>query len=145
MTNNSIVVQLHLNVSPARVWSAITNVDEMKQWFFSNIPDFKAEVGFRTQFNVNSGERNFLHQWEVTKVIQEKMVSYTWQYEEYEGLGEVQFELRPIKDGTQLYFTMDGIETFDSIIPEFTRESCLGGWNYFLNGNLKTYIESKYS
>lgn len=34
------------------VWKAITDVNEMRQWFFDNIPEFSPEVGFKTQFNV---------------------------------------------------------------------------------------------
>ena len=116
----------------------------MNQWFFDNIPDFRAEVGFCTQFNVNAGERNFLHQWEVTEVIPEKKLSYSWQYSDYEGLGMVHFEIAPTEEGATLHFEMTGLETFDDSIPEFQRESCLGGWNYFLKGNLKDYLLKKH-
>ncbi len=40
----------------------------MRKWYFENIPAFKPEVGFETQFNVQSEERNFLHKWKVTEV-----------------------------------------------------------------------------
>lgn len=41
----------------------------MKQWFFENIPAFQPEIGFEIRFNVNSGEINFLHVWNITDVI----------------------------------------------------------------------------
>ncbi len=56
-----VVVEQSFNKSADIVWNAITKVDEMVQWFFENIPDFKAEVGFEAKFEVNTGERNFPH------------------------------------------------------------------------------------
>ena len=53
----------------------------MKEWFFGNIPDFKPEVGFKTQFNVNVPRRDFMHLWEVTKVIPNKMIVTNWKFE----------------------------------------------------------------
>jgi hypothetical protein len=47
-----IVVQQSFNVPKAMLWDAITKRDQMIQWFFEDIPEFKAEVGFTTQFNV---------------------------------------------------------------------------------------------
>ena len=41
----------------------------MIKWFFDNIPEFKPEVGFETQFNVNTGERDFHHVWTITEAI----------------------------------------------------------------------------
>jgi hypothetical protein len=64
-----IVVEQNFDRSVSDVWNAITDVGEMRGWFFDNIPDFKAEVGFRTQFLVESTDRSLLHLWEVTEVI----------------------------------------------------------------------------
>jgi hypothetical protein len=33
----------------------------MRQWYFPMLPDFKAEVGFSVEFNVECEGRNFLH------------------------------------------------------------------------------------
>ena len=52
----------------------------MRKWYFENIPSFKPEVGFKTQFNVQSQHRNFLHIWKVTEVVPKKMITYNWKY-----------------------------------------------------------------
>lgn len=52
----------------------------MKQWFFNKIPDFKAEVGFKTKFNVTSESLNFLHLWKLVKVKTFKKIVYIWKY-----------------------------------------------------------------
>ena len=57
-----IVVEELYDASIDRVWAAITEWDQMIQWFFDNIPAFNPRVGFKTKFNVNSVGRNFLHQ-----------------------------------------------------------------------------------
>ncbi len=51
------------------VWAALTEAHRMRLWYFDAIPDFKAKVGFKTQFNVQSGGRDFPHVWRVTEVI----------------------------------------------------------------------------
>ncbi|MHA1916673.1 MAG: SRPBCC family protein, partial [Promethearchaeota archaeon] len=73
-----IIVEQFFNASIESVWNAITNVDQMRQWYFENIPSFKAEVEFETQFNVQSQERNFLHMWKVTEVVPMKKIVYNW-------------------------------------------------------------------
>jgi hypothetical protein len=34
-------------------------------------------------------------------------------------------------------------EDYPSDVPEFKRESCIGGWNYFLGEMLKGFLEKK--
>jgi len=113
----------------------------MKKWYFENIPEFKAEVGFETQFNVLSEERSFLHIWKVTEVIPNKKIVYNWTYEEYDGSADMVFELFDEKGSIKLQIRVIVLEDFPDDIPEFTRESCTGGWEYFIKGRLKEYIE----
>ena len=58
-----VVVEGDIDGSVTRLWHALTDAQVMRQWFFDNIPDFKPEVGFTTEFMVDAGERQFLHQW----------------------------------------------------------------------------------
>ena len=67
-----VVVEQTYNTSINAVWSSITEIDQMRQWYFENIPSFKPEVGFETQFNVENEGRNFLHIWKVTEVVPKK-------------------------------------------------------------------------
>ena len=124
------------------VWKAITQIDLMEQWYFDNIGTFEPQVGFKSSFDVHSGERVFPHRWTVTEVVPGELISYDWAYDGYEGLGNVTFALSEQGDQTVLDFTMIGIETFENQdVPEFTRESCQGGWDYFLKGNLKQFLD----
>ena len=139
--NEPIIVEEIINAPIKTVWNAITQVVLMRQWFFDNIPDFKAEVGFKTQFNVQSESRNFLHLWTVTEVKFLKKIVCNWKYEDYEGDSFVHFELIEEKNSTIIRVKSIVTENFTDDIPEFKPESCRAGWNYFIKQNLKNYLE----
>jgi len=136
-----IIVTQIVEASVETVWNAITEVEQMRQWFFDNIPDFKAEVGFQTTFNVKAPSRDFLHNWTITEVIPQKKLVYNWKYPDFAGDSFVTFELTPHNLGTQLTLTTKVTEDFPQNIPEFKRESCLGGWNYFIKERLVGFLK----
>ncbi|MCE4565689.1 SRPBCC domain-containing protein [Maribellus sp. CM-23] len=113
----------------------------MKQWYFDNIDSFRAEVGAKSRFEVQSGERTFTHLWVVTKVVPFECIQYNWKYAEYPGDSLVTFDLKKDGNETLLVLTATFIEDFPGEIPEFKRESCVAGWQYFIQGRLKTYLE----
>lgn len=140
-TNETIIVEQTFNASIKTVWEAITEVVQMRKWFFENIKSFKPEVGFKTQFNVQSEGRNFKHLWTLTEVEPLKKIVYNWKYEEYPGNSFVHFELFEQNKKTKLRVTSIVTESFPKDIPEFKSESCKKGWNYFIKNNLKKFIE----
>ncbi|MDQ1772915.1 SRPBCC domain-containing protein [Labilibaculum sp. A4] len=138
--NQIIVVEQTFNKPREEVWSAITDPNKMREWFFENIPDFIPEVGFKTRFNVDAGERQFMHIWKITEVIPFEKIVYNWRYENMYGNAFVSFELFDRDIETLLRITNLGLETFPQDIPEFSRESCTDGWEYFINQRLKEYL-----
>ena len=136
-----VVVEQDFSRPVADVWRAITDIDEMRKWFFENIPDFKAVVGFRTQFPVDSGNQIFEHLWTVTEVIPKKKLVYNWNYEGLAGDSNAIFELSGNDQTSQLRLTLEVLQDFSDDIAEFRRESCIGGWNYFIRERLKIYLE----
>lgn len=135
-----IIIEERFNASAETVWNAITRHDHMIQWFFDNIPDFKAEVGFKTRFNIVSGDRNFLHIWKVTEVEPLKKIVYNWTFEGYEGSADLSMELFEENEHTRLVVTDTVLESFPQDIPEFKRESGVAGWQYFINERLKNFL-----
>ena len=129
-SDEPIIVEQTFNTSIDIVWNSITEIDQMRQWFFDNIPSFKPEVGFETQFSVQSQNRNFLHMWKVTEVVPKKMITYNWKYAGYPGDSFVVFELFKQNNLTKLRLTHQVRESFPEDIPEFSRESCVDGWNF---------------
>ena len=136
-----VVVQQTYSATINEVWKALTEVERMRQWYFENIPDFRAEVGFQTQFVVKSEDRDFPHRWRVTAVEPNRKIAYDWQYDGFPGDGFVVFELSEQGSSTALELTMTDRETFPDDIPEFRRENCIAGWDYFLKDRLKKFLE----
>jgi uncharacterized protein YndB with AHSA1/START domain len=136
-----IMVEQTFNESIDTVWNSITMIDQMRQWYFKNIPSFKPEVGFETQFSVQSQGRNFLHMWKVTEVVPKKMIMYNWKYDGYPGDSFVVFELFKQNNLTKLRVTHQVQESFPEDIPEFSRESCIEGWTFFTRKSLKEFFE----
>lgn len=140
-TDKPIVVEQLFDKPTSIVWEAITEVDQMKNWFFENIPDFKPEVGFETEFDVRSEKRVFPHLWRIEKVIPNKLIKYKWKYEGYSGDSFVSFELTDLDQKTLLRVKTEVVKDFSDDIPEFRPESCKAGWEYFIQNNLKNYLD----
>lgn len=144
MKNKHPIIVVQSFDSPIeKVWNAITDVEQMRQWYFDNIPDFKPEVGFETRFIVQSDERNFTHIWRVTEVILLKKIGYTWDFEEYSGQGFSTFDLAEKGGKVNLSLTSHVIRNFPDNIPEFKRESGQAGWEYLIKKSLKEFLENE--
>jgi len=57
-----IIVEQEFDASAERLWSAITDQDQMVQWYFAEITGFKLEVGHKVEFTVSVEDRDFIHQ-----------------------------------------------------------------------------------
>lgn len=143
MTDRSqpVIIEQSFDASTDRMWRAITDRDEMIQWYFEDIPAFSAVVGFETGFNVKAPSRDFYHQWKVTDVIPGKRIAYEWTFKDVEGAGSVVFEVEAKENGALLRLTNTGLDTYPAAYPEFTYESCRDGWRYFIQQRLVRYIK----
>jgi len=135
-----IIVEETYPVTIEKVWAAITELDQMRKWFFENIEDFQPKVDFETTFIIKLEDKTFTHQWKIKEVILHQRISYNWNYEEYDGDGYVVFDLTEKEEGTLLRLTSVVTEDYPSDIPEFKRESGVGGWNYFIKQQLKNFL-----
>jgi uncharacterized protein YndB with AHSA1/START domain len=140
-SDEPVVVVLRFSCPADLVWKAISELARMRSWYFPGIPDFQPRVGFRTGFDVDAGTRIFPHRWEVSEVVPGSRLAYHWTFEGYPGKSTSVFDIAEEGNGSQLTLTCLVDEDFPDGIPEFTRESCLGGWNYLLGESLKRYLE----
>ncbi|MFT5749971.1 MAG: hypothetical protein ACI93S_001244 [Ancylomarina sp.] len=138
---NPVIVEQSFHVSVGKLWNAISELDLMRKWFFENIESFSPEVGFETQFKVQSGERDFMHLWKLTEVVPLEKLVYSWKYEGFKGASIVCFETFISEKGSCLRLTHTVTESFPQSIPEFTRESCLNGWKYFICDRLRSFLD----
>jgi uncharacterized protein YndB with AHSA1/START domain len=142
-SDDPIVVEQTYNAGVDRVWKSITDIDMMRQWYFDNIPDFVPMVGFETNFMIHNEGRDFLHMWNVTEVVPRNKISYDWRFKDYPGQSSSTFELFEKGTSTTLRVTVIVRRDFPDDVPEFRRESCIGGWKYFLGERLKLFLDEK--
>lgn len=141
VSDEPIVVEQAFHKSREDVWSAVTELKQMREWFFDNIEEFEPKVGFKTSFVLQSGERTFTHFWEITEVVPLQKITYNWRYKEYPGDSFVKFELHEKASSTRLRVSTEVILDFPEEIPEFKRESGIQGWNYLIGKQLTAYLE----
>jgi len=135
-----IVVELSVSNNVETIWAALTEPDQMRQWFFEVMPDFKAEVGFVTKFDLSSQDRNFPHVWEVVEAVENEKISVDWTFVGYQGSSNVTFEIIAGNDSNTIRLTAKAIEDFQQDIPEFKRDSAVGGWDYLINEQLNSFL-----
>lgn len=140
-TEPPILIEQDFTVSATRLWSALTEPDEMRQWFFPQMADFKAEEGFYTDFLISNEGRNFTHEWTVVEVIPFEKITVRWQFSEYPGDSHVTFSITKSPMGSQLKLQTTVFEDFPDDVPEFRRESGVGGWKYFIQESLPSYFQ----
>ena len=143
MSFDPVVIEQSFNEPVSTLWTAITDQNEMRQWYFNQIADFQPEVGFETQFEVDCEGQIFRHMWSVTEVEPEKRLSYDWKYDGIPGQSNVVWEISETPDGCHLKLTHSGGETFPQDNPLFSRESGIAGWTYFIQENLPAYFEDR--
>jgi uncharacterized protein YndB with AHSA1/START domain len=136
-----IILEVSFECEASVLWRALTDANEMRQWFFPQIPSFEAVQGFQTVFDVSTGERVFPHRWTLKEVRPENLISYFWEYDNYEGKAIVSFEITESDGKTMLRFESKVLEDFAAKIPEFTYESGVEGWNHFILKQLPQHID----
>jgi len=141
MKNEPFVIERTYNATAAKVWHAITDKNQMKQWYF-DLKEFKPEVGFEFQFYGGTPEKQWLHLCKVTEVIPMKKLTYSWRYDNYEGNSFVTFELFPEENKTRLKLTHSALETFPDI-PELRKENFAEGWTSLIGTSLNEFLEKQ--
>lgn len=139
MDNKPLVIEQEFNAPIALVWRALTENELLQKWYF-NVSNFKPEVGCRFNFEGGEEGKRYTHLCEVLEVVPHKKLKYSWQYEGYEGLSFVTFELTAVDEKTRVKLIHEGLETFT--IPDFSRDKFAGGWKYLIHESLKEYLEN---
>lgn len=136
----AVVIERTFNAPIARVWKALTDVEDMRRWYF-DLKEFKPEVGFEFEFTVEHEGFTYSHLCKITKVIPRKKLAYTWRYEGHEGDSLVTFELFADGEKTRLKLTHVGLETFPKL-PAFARKNYMKGWTEIIGSSLKNFLET---
>jgi uncharacterized protein YndB with AHSA1/START domain len=140
MTNEPFVIERTFQAPVSKVWKAITDKNEMKQWYF-DLKEFKPEVGFEFQFEGGPPDKIYLHLCKVTEVIEGKKITYSWRYDGYEGNSFVTWELFPEGESTRLKLTHAGLDTFPASNPDLAKENFAAGWTDIIGRSLSHYLQ----
>ncbi len=139
-SDDAIVVRHTYDAPAADVWDAITDPARMCRWFFEAIREFRPEPGFETKFDVENDGTVYRHWWNVEEVVPGERIVYRWRYEGVAGDSDVTWELAKTSGGTELTLTHRVREDFPEDDPAFARQSCVGGWEYFLGERLPAFL-----
>lgn len=141
MENDPVIVEGVYNVPVDKVWKALTDNNEIKQWYFQ-LKEFKPEIGFKFEFSGGADDGpQYLHLCKITQLVEGKKIAYTWRYDGLPGNSEVNWELFEQGNKTLLKLTHTALESFAPNGPDFSKTSFNSGWNYFVNDALKKYLE----
>ncbi len=135
----AVVIERTFNAPIAKVWRAITDVDQMRAWYF-DLKEFKPEVGFEFEFSVEHEGMTYHHLCRVTEVVPQKKIAYTWRYKGEPGDSLVTLELFAEDDNTRVKLTHAGIETFPKT-PAYARKNFESGWSAIIGTELKQFVE----
>lgn len=141
MTNNQpFVLERTLDAPVSKVWSAITDITEMRKWYF-DLDGFEPTIGFEFTFRGCGAEgEEYLHLCKVLEVVPGTKISYSWRYDNKPGNSVVTFELAAQGDTTTLRLTHTGLETFDTENPDFAPSSFASGWTEIIGKSLPDYL-----
>ncbi|MGM0636368.1 MAG: SRPBCC family protein [Bacteroidota bacterium] len=130
-------------MSKSELWKLITSLKSMQKWFFENLLTFEAKPGFETRFTVKTPNQSFVHLWKIIEVIPDQKIVYNWKYEGFSGDSEVTFQLSSKNGKTVLTLTHTVLEDFPQATSEFSRESCLAGWQWFIQKSLVEFVKKQ--
>lgn len=114
------------------VWRALTDFEQMKQWYFKELTAFQPEVGFETRVDVQHEGKVYIHYWKVTEAVPNRKIAYRWRYPDVPGDSLVSFELFPEGKKTRLVLTHTGLASFEGEKhPDYAIKNFVGGWTHF--------------
>ncbi len=146
METKPLIVERTYNAAIEKVWKAITDKDQMKEWYFE-LQEFRPEKGFKFSFSGGDDKVQYLHVCEVLEADPPNKLSYSWTYPEHNnGYSVVTFEL--FEEGaqkTRLKLSHEGTESFPKDDPNFALASFTAGWNAIIGESLKKYVEREAS
>ncbi|SRR5579883_857722 len=130
----AIVEEVTIEAAPQCVWDALTQQDEIVQWW-ADKARLKPEVGSLAEFRFKPPAG--VLQFEVAGLEQDKKVHWISRQGPPPWVGtSVTWQLTPVHNGTILVFTHEGFAQADG-----RYEQIHSNWKYFL-GSLKSYLET---
>ncbi|NNM94992.1 MAG: SRPBCC domain-containing protein [Bacteroidia bacterium] len=139
MNSEAVIIEAILAAPVDKVWKAITDERQMRQWYF-NVSAFKPKAGFEFTFEGPVNGKAFTHRCRVTAAEAYKKLAYIWKYEGHSGESLVTFELYPGGNTTRIKLTHSGTESFPEEISNSGREYFVQLWDQLMNKSLPEFL-----
>lgn len=141
--NEPIKIQECFHVSAERIWQAITEKEQMKQWYF-DIPDFELKVDSTFNFYEPGDAKKYHHQCTIKEILLNRKFQHTWTYPDHsKGKSILTWEIFPIGRFTLVTLTHSGIENFSDAGSDFSRENYEEGWHELIGKSLKEFLKQQ--
>jgi uncharacterized protein YndB with AHSA1/START domain len=142
MQNEPFVIERTFNAPAEKVWDAITQKEQMKQWYF-DLAEFRPEVGFEFQFEAGDENKKWLHICRITEVVPGKKLIHSWRYDGQDAETFVTWEIFDEGNKTRLRLTHEGLERIAKYGPAFAKENFAAGWTDIVGRSLKEFVEKE--
>ena len=140
--HDNVTVTQRVSAPVEKVWSAITEKSEMKEWYF-DIPDFELKQHNEFNFFEPGDQQKYHHHGGILEIIPQQKLKHTWSYPEFSKEKTiVKWELEKDGEETLVTLTHKGLENFGHLGNEFQKESFEKGWKEILGESLKKYFEN---
>jgi len=137
-----VILERTFKSSIEKVWPALTDIQQMRQWYFPQLNEFRPERGFETQFDVHHEGTDWLHIWKIAEVAPLRRITIEWKFGGHPGTSVLTFELIPDGKRTKLRLTHSGLRSFmPEKHPSLAQENFIKGWTQFMDEGLKEFLE----
>ncbi len=134
-----ISTSITIKAPAGKIWEAITNYNQMKEWYF-DIPDFELKEGASFNFYESGNTKKFHHQCVIKKIQPSKKLSHTWTYPDFSsGESIVTWLFAEENDHTIVTLQHSGIENLSDGGRKFSPVNFQTGWDGLLV-MLKNYM-----
>lgn len=138
-----IHLEKEVDASPAKVWKALTNQEDLKEWYFDFEGRFRAEPGQEFTWEAGpSDDKMWLHKARVIDVVPDQKLSHTWEYLGYSGQAILTWKLKELPGGKTLINTrFEFTEPFDPSEKALRRKNFMEGWKHIVLHSLPEYLQ----
>lgn len=140
--HENVKISVKVNAPLDKVWNAITNKEQMKNWYF-DVPDFEPKIGNNFSFYGGDENEEYHHFCEIVDLIPNEKLKHSWAYPEISKEKTlVKWELKPENEGTIVTLTHKGLEAFEHLGENFKIHSFRKGWEDIVGKSLKEFVEN---
>jgi uncharacterized protein YndB with AHSA1/START domain len=134
------VIERVFDAPVSRVWKALTVRDDIGEWFM-DIDGFEPKEGYEFTLVAEHKDKRYIHFCRVTEVIDQRKLSWSFRFQNTNGITYVTWELFPEGRKTRLRLTHEGLEKIAHAGPEYGRQNFVEGWTSFLDERLAQFLQ----